>query len=142
LLYIVYNNYNKEGEIMLLKIDFESELPIYEQLKRKIIIGIASGELRPGESLPSVRQMGEDIGINLHTVNKTYNNLRSEGYVSIDRRKGAVINERLPEFTDEIKENLIEEMNYIIADFACRGFKEEAFLKLCSKIFMGYGRGK
>ena len=127
---------------MLLKIDFESEIPIYEQLKREIIIGIASGQIKPGESLPSVRQMGEDIGINLHTVNKTYNNLKAEGYVSIDRRKGAVINERLPEFTDEIKENLIEEMKYIIADFACRGFKEEEFLKLCSKIFIGYGRGK
>ena len=123
---------------MLLKIDFESELPIYEQLKRQIVIGIASGRLKPGESLPSVRQMGEDIGINLHTVNKTYNNLKSEGYVIIDRRKGTVINEKLPEATEEFKESLIEELNYIIADFKCKGFTEEEFLKLSSKIFNDY----
>jgi len=123
---------------LLLKIDFESELPIYEQLKRQIILGIAAGALKSGESLPSVRQMGEDIGINLHTVNKAYNNLKAEGYVIIDRRKGAVINEKLPEATEEFKENLTEELSYIIADFKCRGFTLEEFLKLCCKIFNDY----
>lgn len=123
---------------MLLKIDFESELPIYEQIKRQIIIGIASGELKASESLPSVRQLGEDLGINLHTVNKAYNNLKNDGYVIIDRRKGAIINDKLPEITEEFRENLTDELGYIIADFKCRGESEEEFLKLCSKIFNNY----
>lgn len=76
---------------MILQIDFESQIPIYEQLKRQIIEGIAKGYLNPGSPLPSVRQLAEDIGINLHTVNKAYNILKSEGYVTIDRRVGAVI---------------------------------------------------
>lgn len=123
---------------MLLKIDFESDTPIYEQLKRHIIIGIASGKLKSGESLPSVRQLGEDLGINLHTVNKAYNNLKTEGYVIIDRRKGAVINDKLPEATEEFRENLLEELSYIIADFKCHGASEEQFLSLCRKIFINY----
>ena len=86
---------------MLLRIDFESETPIYEQLRRQIIIGLASGELKKGEKLPSVRQLAGDIGINLHTVNKTYNILKNEGYLTIDRRKGAMIKDDLLEAKDE-----------------------------------------
>ncbi|WP_125152433.1 GntR family transcriptional regulator [Clostridium rectalis] len=125
---------------MLLKIDFESELPIYEQMKRQIIQGIAVGNLVAGEILPSVRQMAEDIGINLHTVNKAYNILKGEGYLTIDRRKGAIINDKLPKITEETNTKLIEELNYIIADSKCRGFTKEEFLDLCSKIFNNYSR--
>ncbi|MGE5628017.1 MAG: GntR family transcriptional regulator [Solirubrobacterales bacterium] len=123
---------------MLLKIDFESELPIYEQIKRHIVTGIAAGNLRKGESLPSVRQLGEDLGVNLHTVNKAYNNLKAEGYVIIDRRKGAIINDKFPELNNEFKENLLDELSYIIADFKCRGASEEEFQKLCRDIFNNY----
>ncbi len=126
--------------MLLLKIDFESELPIYEQMKRQIIQGIAVGNLVAGEILPSVRQMAEDIGINLHTVNKAYNILKGEGYLTIDRRKGAIINDKLPKITEETNTKLIEELNYIIADSKCRGFTKEEFLDLCSKIFNNYSR--
>ena len=44
---------------------------------------------REGEQLPSVRQLAEDIGINMHTVNKAYTVLKQEGYVKVDRRKGS-----------------------------------------------------
>ncbi len=88
---------------MILQIDFESQIPIYEQLKRQIIQGIAKGYLKPNDPLPSVRQMAEDIGINLHTVNKAYNILKSEGYVTIDRRVGAVISSNLPKKQMNIK---------------------------------------
>ncbi len=57
---------------MFIKIDFESEIPIYIQIKDQIIEGIASGYLDEGESLPSVRQFAKDIGVNMHTVKKAY----------------------------------------------------------------------
>ncbi len=94
---------------MIMCIDFESQVPIYEQLKRQIIEGIAKGDLVPGDPLPSVRQLAEDIGINLHTVNKTYNILKSEGYVVIDRRVGTIINNNLPKKLMNIK--LLLKMN-------------------------------
>lgn len=123
---------------MILKIDFESEQPIYEQLKRQIIYGIASGQLEKGESLPSVRQMAEDIGINLHTVNKAYNILKSEGYLIIDRRAGAMVASSLPENTEEFSEKLKEDLDYMVSEAYCRGIKKEEFLSLCRAIFEKY----
>ena len=55
---------------MIIKIDFNSEEAIYTQLCNQIIVGIATAELCEGDSLPSVRQLAEEIGINMHTVNK------------------------------------------------------------------------
>ena len=72
-------------------IDFHSEEAIYIQLCNQIIIGIATNQYREGDMLPSVRQMAEDIGINMHTVNKAYATLKREGFVKLDRRKGAMI---------------------------------------------------
>ncbi|MCR3758773.1 GntR family transcriptional regulator [Clostridium felsineum] len=123
---------------MLIKIDFESETPIYEQLKNQLVKGMARGELKRGESLPSVRQMAEDIGINLHTVNKVYNILKGEGYLNIDRRIGAVINENMPQKTEEFSEKLLDELEYVIADCKCRGVEKEEFLDICSKVYDGY----
>ncbi|CAB1262513.1 GntR family transcriptional regulator [Clostridium sp. MT-14] len=123
---------------MIIKIDFESEMPIYEQLKRSIIEGIAAGDLKPGESLPSVRQMAEDIGINLHTVNKAYNILKSDGYLNIDRRTGAVINENYPKNSEEFNEKLVRELTYLLAEAYLRDDKLEDILKLCSGIYQKY----
>ena len=78
----------KDGEGMVIKIDFESEEAIYVQLKNQIILGIATDRIREGDSLPSVRQLADNIGINMHTVNKAYSVLRQEGFIKLDRRKG------------------------------------------------------
>ncbi|MBN3369462.1 GntR family transcriptional regulator [Clostridium botulinum] len=123
---------------MILHIDFESQTPIYEQLKRQIIEGIAKGHLKTGDPLPSVRQLAEDIGINLHTVNKVYTILKAEGYVVIDRRVGAVISTNLSKKTDEYKNNLKDVLKYITADAHCRGFSKEEFVKFCEDILKEY----
>lgn len=120
---------------MLLNINFESDMPIYEQLRRQIIIGIASGELKKGEELPSVRQLGGDIGINLHTVNKAYNILKNEGYLVIDRRKGAVIKDPLPLLELEQAQILKRELEYLVADSKNRGIDKNEFIEHCSKLY-------
>lgn len=123
---------------MIIKIDFQSEVPIYLQLKSQIVHGIASLELRAGESLPSVRQMAEDIGINLHTVNKGYNLLKDEGFVTIDRRKGAIINKLPIEVGQKTKDTLNEELKDIIAEAHCFGISKEDFLKKCNELYNEY----
>ena len=65
-----YRSKTKDGESMILKIDFNSEEALYIQLCNQIIVGIATESLREGDSLPSVRQLADEIGINMHTVNK------------------------------------------------------------------------
>ena len=79
------------GERMIIEIDFNSDEAIYIQLRNQIIMGIATSQLMVGDSLPSVRQLADHIWINMHTVNKAYSVLRQEGYIKLDRRKGAVI---------------------------------------------------
>ena len=76
---------------MIIEIDFQSDEAIYMQLRNQIILGIATQMLSEGDALPSVRQMADDIGINMHTVNKAYSVLRQEGFLRLDRRRGAVI---------------------------------------------------
>ena len=76
---------------MVLKLDFNSDKSIYIQITEEITKAIAKGELKINESLPSVRSMAESIGVNLHTVNKAYNQLKDDGFLNIDRRKGAIV---------------------------------------------------
>lgn len=76
---------------MIFSIDFNSDEAIYVQLCNQIIMCIANEQIREGDSLPSVRQLADMVGINMHTVNKAYTVLRQEGYIKLDRRHGAVI---------------------------------------------------
>ena len=76
---------------MIITLDFESEVPIYLQLRHQIVIGIAEGKLEPGESLPTTRQLAKNAGINPMTVSKAYQVLKAEGYISMDRRHGAKV---------------------------------------------------
>lgn len=76
---------------MYIEIDFNSDEAIYVQLQNQIIMGIAMDMLREGDSLPSVRQLADTVGINMHTVNKAYSVLKQEGFIQLDRRRGAVI---------------------------------------------------
>ena len=87
---------------MILEIDFNSDEAIYIQLCNQIIMGIATSVIHEGDSLPSVRQLADTVGVNMHTVNKAYNVLKREGYISLDKRRGAVIAldvDKLEQFT-------------------------------------------
>ena len=97
---------------MVIEIDFNSDEAIYVQLMNQIILGIATSRLREGDALPSVRQLADTIGINMHTVNKAYALLRQEGFVTIDRRKGAVIAVDVDKIKalEEMKQNLVVAM--------------------------------
>ncbi len=77
--------------IIEVQIDFNSDEAIYMQLRNQIILGVATSRIQEGDLLPSVRQLADDIGINMHTVNKAYSVLRQEGIVKVDRRHGAMI---------------------------------------------------
>ena len=76
---------------MILKIDMSNDIPIYQQIRNQIVFGVAKGELKYGDSLPTVRQLATDIGVNPMTVNKAYAILKNEGTIIIDRRHGAKI---------------------------------------------------
>ena len=74
---------------MIISINEMSEIPIYQQIRNQIVQGISDGRLSPGEQLPTVRGLAEEIGINSMTVNKAYSLLKQEGYIFADRRSSA-----------------------------------------------------
>jgi len=76
---------------VLITVDPDGEVPIYQQLRDRIVEAIASGALVEGSSLPSTRQLAVDLGVNFHTVNKSYEQLKREGLVQLNRRSGAVV---------------------------------------------------
>jgi GntR family transcriptional regulator len=90
---------------MLLTIEPTGDVPIYLQLRNQIVDALVRGELAEGDSLPSVRQLAVDLGINLHTVNKAYKVLEDEGYLKIYGRKGAVITAQ-PTYNNDYLEQL------------------------------------
>ena len=120
---------------MILEINFESEEPIYLQLKNRIIEGIARNLICPGDSLPSVRTMAADLGINLHTVNKTYNILKKEGYIVIHKRKGVLINTFDKMLDDNFFNELKQSFTPLIAEAICKGVKKEEIQKICDEIY-------
>ena len=76
---------------MLFRLNFQSTVPIYRQIRDQVVLAVAKGELAPGERLPTTRALAEDAGVNVMTVSKAYQLLKAEGYLVTDRRAGAVV---------------------------------------------------
>ena len=121
---------------MLKKIDFQSDEALYIQLRNQIILGIATSTLHEGDVLPSVRQLAEDIGINMHTVNKAYSVLRQEGFVTIDRRRGAIVSLDVDKLQalDEMQKNL----RVLLAKGRCKNITRQEIHDMVDEIFDGY----
>lgn len=121
---------------MVIKIDFQSDEALYIQLRNQIILGIATSTLREGDVLPSVRQLAEDIGINMHTVNKAYSVLRQEGFVTIDRRRGAIVSLDVDKVQalDEMQKNL----RVLLAKGRCKNITRQEIHDMVDEIFDGY----
>ena len=119
---------------MIIEIDTLSPSPIYEQIREQIVLGVAAKRLARGEALPSVRRLAADLGINLHTVNKAYSILCEEGYVVIDRRKGALIAQDIKrdvKFETALSEKLVK----AAAEAICHNLNENDFILLCEKCY-------
>lgn len=118
---------------MQFEIDFNSDEALYLQLRNQIILGIAMDRFHEGESLPSVRSLADMIGINMHTVNKAYTALKQEGYVKVDRRKGAVIavDADRAGTMDEIR----RELQTVVAKSSCRNISREEIHLMVDELF-------
>ena len=123
---------------MYVEIDFNSDEAIYVQLCNQIIIGIATAEIKEGDTLPSVRQLAELIGINMHTVNKAYTILKQEGFIRLDRRKGAVIALDIDKAQALLK--MRENLRILLARGCCKNVSREEVHALVDDIFDEYGK--
>ena len=122
--------------MMYIEIDFNSDEALYMQLRNQIILGIAASHFHEGQSLPSVRQLADEIGINMHTVNKAYSVLRQEGFLKVDRRHGAVIALDIDKI--QAKEDMKEEMRVIIAKGRCKNISRGEMHALMDELYDSY----
>ncbi len=122
---------------MIIKIDFNSDEALYLQVRNQIILGIATSQFQEGQQLPSVRQLADTIGINMHTVNKAYTVLKQEGYVKVDRRRGVVI--AIDTDRAETLRELRAELSVILAKSSCKNISREEIHAMIDEIYEGYG---
>lgn len=119
---------------MVIVLQDGSDVPVFKQIRNQIVVGISEGKLQPGEKLPTVRALAEEIGINSMTVNKAYQLLKQEGYIVTDRRNGVRIRERfasIPELSPEAKEQL----HQLISEARLRGIDRDAFVALVDEYY-------
>lgn len=121
---------------MFIEIDFISDEAIYMQLRNQIILGIATSRFQEGDMLPSVRQLADTIGINMHTVNKAYTVLKQEGYVKVDRRKGAMIAVDIDRM--QALEEVRRDLQVTLAKASCRNISREEVHALIDEIYQDY----
>lgn len=119
---------------MIIEINMQSSIPIYEQLRNQIILGIAAKKLMPCEALPSVRSFAADLGINYLTVNKAYTMLCDEGYIVIDRRKGAMVAE-IAVSNEAVMSKLLRQLTLTAAEAICRNMSKNEFISLCADAY-------
>ena len=121
---------------MLIEVDFNSDEAIYIQLCNQIIMGIATSMIQEGDSLPSVRRLADTIGVNMHTVNKAYSILKREGYISLDKRRGAVI-ALAADKADQL-EQMRRELKIVLARGCCKNITRREVHDLVDEILDEY----
>lgn len=122
---------------MLLRLDMASKLPIYMQIRNQVVLGIAAGELSPGERLPAIRALAEQCGVNMMTVSKAYSLLRQEGYITTDRRGGTVV--AGSPGAGALSEKYAAALKIIAAEARLAGMDEDEFAALCREAYNNNG---
>ncbi|WP_445492789.1 GntR family transcriptional regulator [Niallia sp. 03133] len=119
---------------MLIKIEPQSNMPIYAQLTIQIMEGIIRGDLKDGDFLPSVRALAADLGINMHTVNKSYHELEEKGIIKIIPKSGAMIYLKKQWNMEERNDRLINQFKPSVIEALILGMSEQEICKLVNNI--------
>jgi len=112
-------------------LDMRSEAPIYMQIVEQVRQRVSTGELRPGDQLPTVRQMATDLRVNFNTVARAYRLLDEAGLISTQQGRGTYIWEGPTEETlKQLKKKSLEELARNYLDEAGRlGYSQEDALE-------------
>lgn len=117
---------------MILNVDLASEVPIYQQLRDRIVEAIAEGVLTEGSSLPATRTLAADFGINFHTVNKAYDLLRQQGLIRLNRKTGAIVTSTAAD--SPFREEWAARARTLLAEAVAKGLPAEEALTICRSV--------
>jgi DNA-binding transcriptional regulator YhcF (GntR family) len=128
---------------MLLSVEPDGPVPIYQQIRDRIVEAIADGELPAGSGLPATRQLGVDLGVNFHTVNKAYDLLRHEGLLRIGRKSGAVVQRDGSSGPPDPgwEQDWAGRLRTLLAEATAQGLDPAAVARRCQATLAEFGRG-
>ena len=119
---------------MLFRLDFQSGIPIYKQIRDQVVLAVADGQLLPGERLPTTRALAEDAGVNVMTVSKAYQLLKQEGYIHTDRRSGAVVSGNFSA-QHGLTASMQDSLRLTVSEAKLQGVPCEEFLAFCRALY-------
>jgi len=110
-----------------LRIDSSSPVPVYRQVVDNLRSLLVEGALQPGDSLPTVRELGLELGVHFNTIAEAYRLLAAEGWLDLRRRRGAIVIERaMPEQQPEAAAQLSRSFRQLIAQARTEGLPVRA----------------
>src|SRR6266487_3260011 len=95
--------------MMLFQVDYKSGKPVYLQLVDQVRHAAASGALRPGDALPSIRPLAEELRVNRNTIAKAYAELESQGVIETIAGKGCFVRSNGSPFRKDVRRKLLAE---------------------------------
>lgn len=127
---------------MIIAVDLDSETPLYQQIRDRVVEGVAYGQLRAGDPLPSTRQLASDLGINFHTVNKGYDALRAEGMLRLNRKSGAVVQRDAASGppSDDFVTSWEARARTLLAEAVAHGVSPAEAVERCRRLAAEFGR--
>ena len=128
--------------MILLKPNPSSGVPIYLQLMEQVRHAVETGALRPGEQLPSIRPLAEELVINPNTVAKAYRELEHEGVIELRQGAGAFVSDKAPRKQDAEK---LQAAKVLVAQgierLRARGISDDEIRRLVEAELAGMNRG-
>jgi GntR family transcriptional regulator len=111
-------------------VDPKSGVPFYRQIIEQLKVGIAKGELQPGDRLPTVRQLAVELSINLNTVVRAYREMEIEGVLETQQGSGTFVGQKRPEISKLERESKLDQiLNEWLARASDYGFTLDEVLE-------------
>ncbi len=128
---------------MFIEIQTNSSVPIYLQLAQQLIELMVREELKPGDSLPSVRTFAADLGMNMHTVNKAYHYLEEKEFIKIVPKSGVIIQpDGVKKATDIERLSLEQQIRPLLAEGLVLKLTEQELAEMVSELVQKIKEGK
>lgn len=119
--------------MVTLTIDRDHDDPVYEQVAAQLREFIASGTVKPGASLPSVRQLAGDLGVSLNTIARAYRLLEAEGFLAIRDRAGVTAAPPAGRVERSAQTKLLNQMRVTLARLRQAGMSTDALQKVMQR---------
>ena len=127
----------------VLQIDLASDLPASEQIVRGLRAILLAGQFRPGDQLPSVRQLALDLGVHHNTVAGAYRQLAEEGWLDLQRGRGATVIQRpAPSPTPRAEAEFRQRMDDVVVKALAEGVPAGAVVRELTALVVKLNQGE